>query len=139
MAQTASDSTIDALLKEGRTFPPSEQFTAQANVRSDALYREAEADPESFWAGQAEKYLTFSRPWDGVAALPPDSNELAQLLLADPSTAVRIAAAQRCADLAALASAWEKESDAAVRPALASAPLTRSCSAAFPQTRSPTA
>jgi len=66
MAQTASDSTIDALLKEGRTFPPSEQFTAQANVRSDALYREAEADPESFWAGQAEKYLTFSRPWDRV-------------------------------------------------------------------------
>ena len=57
----------------------------------------------------------------GVAALAPDSDELAQLLLADPSTQVRIAAAQRCADLAALASAWEKESDAAVRPALASA------------------
>lgn len=56
----------------------------------------------------------------GVAALPPDSGELV-LLLADPSTAVRIAAAQRCADLAALASAWEKETDAAVRPALASA------------------
>jgi DNA repair protein SbcC/Rad50 len=57
----------------------------------------------------------------GVAALPPDSGELVQLLLADPSTEVRIAAAQRCADLAALASAWENESDAAVRPALASA------------------
>ncbi len=57
----------------------------------------------------------------GVAALPPDSGELAQLLLADPSTEVRIAAAQRCADLAALASAWEKETDAAVRPALAAA------------------
>ena len=57
----------------------------------------------------------------GVAALPPDSGELAQLMLADPSTEVRIAAAQRCADLAALASAWEKETDAAVRPALASA------------------
>jgi len=44
MTQTASDSTIDALLKEGRTFPPSEEFRAQANVRDDSLYREAEAD-----------------------------------------------------------------------------------------------
>ena len=57
----------------------------------------------------------------GVDALPPDSGELAQLLLADPSTQVRIAAAQRCGDLAALAFAWEKETDAAVRPALAAA------------------
>jgi len=52
MAQTASDSTIDALLKEGRTFPPSEEFRAQANVRDDSLYREAEADPEAFWASR---------------------------------------------------------------------------------------
>jgi len=57
----------------------------------------------------------------GVATLRPDSAELAQLLLADPSVEVRIAAAQRCADLAALVSAWEKETDAAVRPALAAA------------------
>ena len=66
MAQTASDSTIDALLKEGRTFPPSAEFTAQANVRDDALYREAEADPEAFWARQAQKYLSFSTPWDTI-------------------------------------------------------------------------
>ncbi|HEY5291083.1 MAG TPA: hypothetical protein VIJ43_02080, partial [Burkholderiales bacterium] len=57
----------------------------------------------------------------GVAALPPDSGELAKLLATDPAPEVRIAAAQRCADLAALASAWETEADAAVRLALASA------------------
>ncbi len=57
----------------------------------------------------------------GVTALPPDSGELAQLLVSDPAPEVRIAAAQRCADLAALASAWETEADAAVRLALASA------------------
>lgn len=57
----------------------------------------------------------------GVGVLPPDSGELAQLLLADPSAQVRVAAAQRCADLAALASAWEKETDTAVRPVLAAA------------------
>ncbi len=41
----------------------------------------------------------------GAAALPPDSGELAQLLAADPAPEVRSAAAQRCTDLAALASA----------------------------------
>ena len=57
----------------------------------------------------------------GVAALPPDSGELAQLLVADPAPEVRRAAAQRCTDLAALVSAWEADADAAVRLALASA------------------
>lgn len=57
----------------------------------------------------------------GIAALPPDSGELAQLLGTDPAPEVRVAAAQRCTDLPALASAWETESDGAVRLALASA------------------
>ena len=57
----------------------------------------------------------------GVAALAPDSDELARLLAADPAPQVRSAAAQRCTDLTALASAWEAESDAAVRLALAAA------------------
>ncbi len=57
----------------------------------------------------------------GVAALPPDSGELRQLLVGDPASEVRLAAAQRCADLAALASAWETEGHAGVRLALASA------------------
>ncbi len=57
----------------------------------------------------------------GVAALPPDSGELAQLLATDPAPEVRIAAAQRCADLTALSSACATEADAAVRLALASA------------------
>src|SRR5471030_3190733 len=57
----------------------------------------------------------------GIAALPPDSVDLARLLAADPAPEVRIAAALRCADLAALASAWEMETDAAVQSALARA------------------
>jgi hypothetical protein len=57
----------------------------------------------------------------GVAALPPDSGELAQVLASDPAPEVRSAAAQRCADLAALAAAWETETDAGVRAALAAA------------------
>ena len=57
----------------------------------------------------------------GIAALSPDAQELAQLLAADPVPEVRIAAARRCGVLSALASAWEAETDAAVRLALASA------------------
>jgi len=54
----------------------------------------------------------------GIAALPPDSGELMQLLAADPAPEVRIAAARRCADLAALVSAWNAETDNAVLLAL---------------------
>jgi DNA repair protein SbcC/Rad50 len=55
----------------------------------------------------------------GIAALPPDSVDLARMLAADPVPEVRIAAALRCTDLTALACAWETEADAAVRLALA--------------------
>jgi len=57
----------------------------------------------------------------GVAALAPESDELAQLLAADPVAEVRAAAARRCSALAALASAWDTETDEGVRLALASA------------------
>ena len=62
----AIDTTIDALLKEGRTFAPSDEFRARAKVTDDSLYREADADIEAYWARQAEKYLTFFRGWDRV-------------------------------------------------------------------------
>ncbi len=32
----------------------------------DALYRKSLEDPETFWAEQAEKYLTWQKPWDFV-------------------------------------------------------------------------
>jgi acetyl-CoA synthetase len=58
--------TIDTLLDERRSFPPSEEFRRRARVIDDSLYRAAEADPEAFWAAQAEKYLSWYRPWDSV-------------------------------------------------------------------------
>lgn len=57
----------------------------------------------------------------GTGELAPDSEELARLLAADPQPEVRIAAAQRCSDLDALAAAWQNEADSAVRVVLASA------------------
>ncbi|QUF01689.1 acetate--CoA ligase [Actinosynnema pretiosum subsp. pretiosum] len=56
--------TLDNLLTESRTFPPSEEFAAQANA-TQALYDSAAADREAFWAEQANR-LTWERKWDRV-------------------------------------------------------------------------
>lgn len=61
-----------------------------------------------------------ARRVEGVAELPPESDEVAALL-ADPAPEVRLAAARRCASAPALVAAWEKEAEDAVRTALASA------------------
>jgi acetyl-CoA synthetase len=58
--------TIEALLQEGRTFPPSDEFRARAKVTDDSLYREADADVEAFWRRQAEKYVSWFSPFDTV-------------------------------------------------------------------------
>ncbi len=57
----------------------------------------------------------------GVSELPADSDELAGLLAADPAPEVRATAARRCTNVAALAAAWEAETDSEVRAVLAAA------------------
>jgi len=62
---------ITSVLKETRQFPPSKEFAAQAHVKSMAeyekLYQRAAADPEGFWAEQAEA-LSWFKKWDKVLA-----------------------------------------------------------------------
>ncbi len=58
------------LLREDRTFPPSESFRAQALVRDEAIYEEAARDPEAFWAKCAAE-LEWSRPWTQVLDWQP--------------------------------------------------------------------
>ncbi|MFN2451818.1 MAG: acetate--CoA ligase [Candidatus Dormibacteria bacterium] len=58
--------TIESLLAEGRTFPPSEAFKAGARVVGDDLWKEAAEDREGFWARQAEHYLSWFKKWDSV-------------------------------------------------------------------------
>ncbi|MDT7782955.1 MAG: acetyl-CoA synthetase [Pseudonocardiales bacterium] len=55
---------LDNLLTESRTFPPSDEFAAQANAQP-ALYEEAKADREAFWAKQAER-LHWDTKWTQV-------------------------------------------------------------------------
>jgi acetyl-CoA synthetase len=61
---TIETPTIEALLKEGRAFPPPPDLGAR--VADDSLYREAEADPEGFWRRQADTYLSWYTPYDTV-------------------------------------------------------------------------
>ncbi|MFC0429553.1 acetate--CoA ligase [Kutzneria buriramensis] len=57
-------SALSNLLSESRSFPPSEEFAAQANATA-ALQEEADADREAFWSKQAER-LTWATKWDQV-------------------------------------------------------------------------
>jgi acetyl-CoA synthetase len=61
---------IDDLLREDRTFPPTDAFRAQAIVRDDSVYAEADRDPEAFWARFAGE-LEWSRRWDTVLDWQP--------------------------------------------------------------------
>ena len=58
------------LLREDRTFEPPEAFRAQAHVKDDSIYAEAERDPEAFWAKFASE-LEWSTPWTQVLDWQP--------------------------------------------------------------------
>ncbi|MBK8468440.1 MAG: acetate--CoA ligase [Actinomycetales bacterium] len=60
-----SNETLENLLQEDRSFPPDPAFAAQANGTAD-LYAAAEADHEGFWAEQARRYVTWSKPFTEV-------------------------------------------------------------------------
>ena len=63
--QSPGDGQISALLREDRRYPPSPEFKAQANWNDPAIYERAEADPEGFWAEQAQG-ISWFKPWDKV-------------------------------------------------------------------------
>jgi acetyl-CoA synthetase len=61
-----AEPTIEDYLIEKRTFPPSPQFQSQALVTDRALYDEAEADYEAFWARQARELVSWFDDFDTV-------------------------------------------------------------------------
>ncbi len=66
MPESAS---IESILNESRLFTPPAEFAANSHVKSfaeyEALYAEAESDPEGFWAKQAAE-LDWFKKWDTV-------------------------------------------------------------------------
>lgn len=59
-----SGATLDNLSTESRSFPPSEEFAAQANATED-WYERADEDREGFWAEQADR-LSWGTRWERV-------------------------------------------------------------------------
>ena len=64
-----SQVNIDSILQETRVFPPSPEFSSKAHIKSleeyERIYKEAEDNPEKFWAGVAEELHWFKK-WDKV-------------------------------------------------------------------------
>ncbi len=62
--------SIEVLMAESRTFPPAEEFSKKAHIKSIAeyekIYRRSVDDPEGFWGEMAEKNLTWFKKWDKV-------------------------------------------------------------------------
>ncbi|MCC7075955.1 MAG: acetate--CoA ligase [Acidimicrobiia bacterium] len=61
---------IENLLAESRTFPPPPAFAAEAVVSDPAIYDEATADLEGFWAKEATDFHWY-REWDRVLNWEP--------------------------------------------------------------------
>jgi acetyl-CoA synthetase len=66
---TPASQDINSTLRENRVFPPPEEFSAKAHIKSlaeyEALYRRSIDDPESFWA-EAAGELDWMKKWDTV-------------------------------------------------------------------------
>jgi acetyl-CoA synthetase len=68
--KAAGSGNIQSMLREERVFKPSKEFSKQAHIGSMAqykkLYKRSIDDPEGFWGEQAEKELTWFKPWSKV-------------------------------------------------------------------------
>jgi len=56
-------------MSEQHVYPVPADFAAQANINQEqyqSMYRQSLDDPDTFWAEQADKYLTWSKKWDKV-------------------------------------------------------------------------
>ena len=56
---------------EQKTFAPTADFIAQANISNPNVYDEAAADSEGWWAKQSADLLQWTKPWDTVCEWNP--------------------------------------------------------------------
>ena len=62
-----------------RTYPVSAEFAAQANINKEQyeeMYTRSIDDPEGFWADQANKYVTWFKPWSKTLDWSFDQEDL---------------------------------------------------------------
>jgi len=128
--RTMASQDIDSVLTEKRVFDPSPEFREHAHVKSmeeyDRLYKEAERDPEGFWAGIARE-LHWFKPWTRSRVELPFSKWFlgGQLNLS-----------YNCLDRHA--ATWRKNKAAILwraSPAIRARSLTSNCCTKFPSSR----
>ncbi len=70
-----SESNIESILQEKRLFPPSVEFSQNAQIKSLEEYQQlcdrAQKDPQKFWAELAEQELHWFQKWDTVLDWQP--------------------------------------------------------------------
>ncbi|WP_009632095.1 acetate--CoA ligase [Synechocystis sp. PCC 7509] len=70
-----SESTIESILQEKRLFPPTAEFSQNAQIKSLEEYQQlcdrAQKDPQKFWAELAEQELHWFQKWDTVLDWQP--------------------------------------------------------------------
>ncbi|HEV2322542.1 MAG TPA: acetate--CoA ligase [Terracidiphilus sp.] len=68
-ATAISQHDIDTILRENRVFPPPEEFSRKAHIKSmaeyESMYKRSIEDPEGFWAEVARE-LHWFKPWTKV-------------------------------------------------------------------------
>ena len=66
-------------MSEVHAHPVMPEFAAQANINAEQykeMYQLSVDDPEGFWAEQAEKYVSWFKPWDKVTDWSFDQEDL---------------------------------------------------------------
>ncbi|MEJ2142367.1 MAG: acetate--CoA ligase [Gammaproteobacteria bacterium] len=66
-------------MSEEKVYPVPAEFAAQANITEaqyKEMYQRSIDDPEGFWAEQAEKFVTWFKPWDKVTDWSYDADNL---------------------------------------------------------------
>ena len=66
-------------MSEDQVYPVPAEFAAQANINQEQyqqMYRQSMDDPDTFWAEQAEQYLSWSKKWDKVQDWSFDEKDL---------------------------------------------------------------
>ena len=62
-----------------KTYPVDAEFAAQANINAEQykeMYQRSVEDPEGFWSEQAEKYVSWFKPWDKTMDWSFDKEDL---------------------------------------------------------------
>ena len=66
-------------MSQDKIYPIPAEIAAKAHISAaqyEAMYKQSLADPETFWAAQAQEFVTWSKPWDSVLDWSFDAENL---------------------------------------------------------------